>query len=102
MTLLVSTLQAVFDFCRVLAYRYVAADRTIVDMSTFKKAFFKNEAASAQTTRLDNIREKEVNHIPFPQLENSVQEKWMGTESDKREMRMLGRAQVLRVGAFDA
>ena len=71
-------------------------------MSTFKKAFSKNEAASVQTTRLDNIGEKQIGHTTFPQLENSVQEQWMGTESDKRDMRMLGRVQVLRVGAFDA
>ncbi len=49
-----------------------------------------------------NGSERESSDVELQELEKPVSDKWMGTESDRKDMRMLGRVQVLRVSIFCA
>ena len=61
----------------------------------------KEDPGVVQTKRYQNSTERESSDdVELQELEKPVSDKWMGTESDQKDMRMLGRVQVLRVSYF--
>ena len=57
----------------------------------------KDEPGCVQTKRYNGSSERNSIDVELHELEKHVSDKWMGTESDRKDMRMLGRVQVLRV-----
>ena len=71
-------------------------------MDSTVESLSKDKPGSVQTKQYNNNSERDSIDIELHELEKHVSDKWMGTESDRKDMRMLGRVQVLRVSTFCA
>ena len=56
------------------------------------------ESAIQPSIQYGSSNEPKSADVEMHEFELNVAEEYMGTEADKRDMRMMGRAQVLRVG----
>lgn len=68
-------------------------------MDSTSGSLTQNEDAFVETRGYGNDRNSD--DVETHAMEKRVADKWMGTDSDRRDMMMLGRVQVLRVSSSD-